>query len=632
MKKKSWGEPLSKIEAHRDLESFLQISFRRRVLLAGVLVLAGMAALVARMFHLQVTEHRDLSTRAQENRIRFMPLVPERGTIYDAKGRPLTQNILRYQVMVNPSEVNDLKSLLAQIADVLPLSEAEISDFMKRYRASRRYQNVMLKDSITEEEHYRLAVRLYQFPGVKIASYYERYYPQGALTAHIIGYINRISAEDLQTINAEDYHGINYIGRSGIERQYEAYLRGKPGYQQVETDANGNLVRVLEELPAQRGQDIYLTLDLDLQRYMDELLAEHQGSSVAINTETGGILGMVSKPGYDPNLFARGISQAQYDALLHNPNDPLYDRAVRGNYPPGSVIKPAMYLAGLFHHVVTPQSVVFCPGYFVIPNSDSTHRFRCWKHSGHGALSGAQAIAQSCDVYFYTLGYRLGIDRMGSYLQNLSIGQKTGVDLPDEDAAIMPSRAWKQQRFKTNWYIGDTVNVSIGQGYMTVTPLQLAHMTALIARDGQTFTPHLLSQRYDALAGKFIPYQAPPAARVANYVAADWQEVRHAMHLVMTSAHGTGRRAAHGAPYQMAGKSGTAQVITYRREQDGSHQRLRKEENDNAMFIAFAPFEAPKVAVSVVIERGGEGGAVSGPIARKITDFCLLGGQDTGNA
>ena len=618
------GEVLAQGDEKGDLHKLVERSFTRRVLIAVALVMAGMAGLLARMFHLQVKRHAYYSTRSQNNRIRIKPLLPERGTIYDARGIALTENILRYRVMVNPSLTQNLSRLLVDVGAVLPISEQERADFLERYQASRRYESVLLKDSIGEDEYYRLSVKLYEFPGVEIEPYYQRYYPYGELTAHVVGYTNRIGEKDLLEIDAEAYRGIHFIGRAGIERQYEALLRGKTGFQQVETDANGYQVRLLREVPAQRGRDIYLSLDLALQRFIYAAFGAYRGSCVVIDPRDGGVLAIVSKPSFDPNLFAEGISRRHYRRLLEDPHAPLYDRALSGRYPPGSVIKPAMLLAGLYYRLVDADTTVFCPGYYTIPNSQSKRRFHCWKRSGHGSMDARQALAQSCDVYFYSLGFRLGIDRIGAYLGGLGIGRRTGIDLPGEGSGLLPGRRWKEKNYKTAWYIGDTVNVIIGQGYLTTTPLQLACLAGLIARDGKTCTPRLLKYSYDPQTMRFVPVKPLPGERVANYEAGQWRLVRAAMEETIHSPQGTGYHIiGKGLRYRMAGKSGTVQVVSFKSDEHVAVDKLAKEHRDNEMFIAYAPAKAPKLALSIAVERSG-GSHTSSLLARKISDFYLL--------
>lgn len=622
------ADPLAERREQADFDTYLKISFTRRVLLAAVAVLAGMGALLARMFFLQIRQYDYYRTRSQSNRVRIKPLMPERGTIFDRNGIALTENILRYRVVVNPSQTDNLNALLESACKILPLSEAERNAFIQRYRATRRYETAVLKDSITEDEHDSLAVQLYKLPGLSIEPYYERYYPHGVLCAHLVGYTNRINEKDLERIKPDDYRGIDFIGRSGIESQYEDRLRGKPGYQQVETDANGNLVRLLNEVPAERGQDIYLSLDLKLQRFIYNLLGNYHGSSVVINPETGEVLAMVSKPGYDTNLFTRGITQRQYQNLLDDPNGPLYDRALKGRYPPGSVVKPMMYLAGLHYGAVQPETRVQCTGAWHVPESKNGRPFHCWKRSGHGPMNGDSAITQSCDIYFYTLGYRLGIDKMNAYCSYFSIGKPTGIDLPDEDSGLMPSREWKEKKYKTNWYIGDTVNTSIGQGFLTTTPLQLAYMTALIARNGKSFTPHLLRRIYDPVKASFADAFPAEGSTISVYASDAWELAKRAMEHVVHSPNGTGHGISAGLRYRMAGKSGTVQVISFKTNKRIPGSQLAKEHQDNAMFVAYAPVQAPKIAVSMVVERGGGGSHTAAPLVRKITDFYLLGAAE----
>ena len=496
--------------------------------------------------------------------------------------------------------------------------------FFRLYKQTRRYESAVLKSSISEQDYYRLAVQLYRLPGVSVEEYYERYYPYGELAAHVIGYTNRISEEDLETLNPDDYRGLQYIGRSGIEQQYEERLRGKPGYQQVETEANGNIVRLMREQPAVRGQDIYLSLDIELQAFIYHALGDYRGSSVMIDPQTGEVLAMVSKPGFDANLFARGISQRQYKRLQEDPHGPMYDRALKGRYPPGSVIKPFMSLAGYHYGVFTPYTRVNCPGYFRVPGA--ARRFHCWNRHGHGSVNADRAMAQSCDVYYYHLGYQLGIERIAEFASHFRLGIPTGIDMPDEGSGVVPTREWKQKRFKTQWYIGDTINCSIGQGFFTTTPLQLAYMTALIARDGSEFTPRLLRKVYDPESATAVELKAPLATgKVAVYEPGIWNTVRQDMMNVIHSTYGTARNISRGLTYRMAGKSGTVQVVSFKTERRVHAHELGAEEQDNAMFIAFAPADKPRLAISMVVERGGGGSSTAAPLVRQISDYYLQG-------
>lgn len=624
MSKFDWSDDPLKDKADNDGEH-LQRSFARRAMLLAGITLAGMAGLFGRLFYLQVERHEHYRTRSQSNRVRIKPLVPERGTIYDRHGRALTENILRHQVVVNPWQVQDLDALLVQLGTILPLSDEEISDFRHRYQRSRRYEFVVLKDSVNEAEHYQLAAMLYRFPGVAIEPTHERYYPYGSLLSHVLGYTNRINQKDLETLNPDDYHGLDSMGRAGIERQYEDALRGKPGFRQLEADVNGNLVRLLSEKSAVRGQDIYLTLDVDLQQRISEVMGDHRGACVVLDPNNGEVLAMVSRPSYDANLFVRGITQRQYDRLLNHEYSPLYHRAVKGRYAPGSVIKPMMAMAGLHYGLYSPQSRVNCSGYYRIPDSSTKRRFHCWQRSGHGSLDMEHAIAESCDIYFYSLGYKLGVDRIHDYAQHFSLGHKTGIDLPDESSGILPSRAWKLKQHGSQWYIGDTINISIGQGFLTTTPLQLAQMTAIIANDGIVYKPHLLRQYYDPQSASFRTPQTVPGQHIPVYDAAAWRAAKHAMSSVMNSRYGTARRVGQGLDFTMAGKSGTVQVISFQDNRRILAKDLADEHQDNAMFIAFAPLDKPKVAVSMVIERGGGGSSVAAPLVAQIIDSYLHG-------
>lgn len=618
---KRFADPLTSTE-QGEMERRLKVSFVRRTLLAAMVVLAGFLTLLGRMSYLQIWRYDYYRTRSQNNRVRLKIVPPERGIIYDRQGKALSENILRYRVVLSPSQTQNVRETLHQLGEILPLSAQEIEQFLQTYKKVRRYESAVIKPSITEQERYELSVQLYRLAGVGIESYYERYYPYGALLAHVVGYINRINERDTKIIDEEVYRGLSVIGRMGLEKQYEARLRGKSGYQQVETDVNGNLVRILESEPAQRGQDLYLSIDVELQKFIHETLGDYRGSCVAIEPQTGEVLAMVSKPSFDPNLFVRGIAHSQYKRLMDDPDTPLYDRALKGRYPPGSVIKPVMNLAGYYYGMFNSRTTVNCPGHYVIPDSSSSRRFHCWNRRGHGLVNGDKALAQSCDVYYYTLGYQLGIDRMANFAQYFGLGVVTGIDLPDESAGVMPTRTWKEKRFKRPWYLGDTINASIGQGFVTTTPLQLAYMTALIARDGVPFTPRVLRYVYDPVVQSFERLAQKQQERVEIYREAHWREVRRSMENVIHSAIGTGKGIAQGMQYRMAGKSGTVQVISFQGERIAPKD-LKKEHQDNAMFIAFAPAADPKIALSIVVERGGGGSSTAAPMIRQITDFYL---------
>lgn len=620
-----YRDPIHKQEG-QDAAERKQRQFGRRIYLLLLAVVLGFMVLIWRVFVLQIRKYDWYRTRALSNRVRILAVTPVRGTIFDRHGVALTENILRRRVVVYPFQVVDKQKLLSDFAEILPLSAEEISRFEARYRASRRYEAVVLKESIDEQAYYRLSARLFRLPAVVIEPFYERYYPFGSLFSHVLGYINRISGEDLDKLDKDAYQGLSVIGRAGIERQYEARLRGRAGYEQVETDANGNVVRLLQSIPALRGQDIYLTLDAKLQRFIDTAMGELRGSCVAIAPETGEVLAMVSKPSYDANLFVRGISQRHYQRLLSDAHSPLFDRALKGRYAPGSVIKPMMSLAGRYYGVSDGKLSVECRGYYRPPDAQSERRFHCWHRQGHGVLQEKQAIAQSCDVYYYQLGYRLGIDRLQTFASAFGFGAQTGIDLPNEEAGVLPSKTWKMKRFSRPWYIGDTINASIGQGFWATTPLQLACMTAILARDGMPFTPYLLQAVFEPELGKkraVSPTQ--PIEKLSIYQQEDWQAIKQAMIEVAHGKKGSAKAAFAGTPYQVAGKSGTVQVVSFQSNQRVKQEELAKELRDNAMFIAFAPADKPKIALAMVLERAGGGSSVAAPIVRQICDYFLRG-------
>jgi len=595
--------------------------FLIRAMVAGVFVLACLLVVVHRLVSLQVERHEHFSTLSQDNRVRVEPLPPTRGLIYDANGILLADNYATFSLEIVPEKVEDLDALIAELSGLIPVADKDLKRFATLRKQRRRYEGIAIRTNLTQEEVARIAVNNHRFPGAGVRAELVRYYPLGEHTAHVLGYVGRINEEELQRVDVSAYRGTNYIGKSGVEKAHEEALHGRVGHQQVEVNAKGRVLRVLQSRAPAPGQDLHLYLDIRLQQDAAEALGERRGAIVAIDPRTGGVLAMVSRPSFDPNLFVEGISQADYQALLQSPDKPLYDRAIRGQYPPGSTIKQFVALGGLASGAVSFRKAKYCPGFYQLPGHD--HKYRDWKRGGHGSVAMELAIAQSCDVYFYDLANDMGIDRLHRFLADFGFGAPTGVDVAGELGGLLPSREWKRRARNQPWYPGETLIVGIGQGYFLATPLQLAVATATMATRGRFIQPRVV--RATRAPGSELLTETPIVThQVAGYNPRDWDDVIRAMAAVVETDRGTAKRIRTPA-YRIAGKTGTSQLFTIgqkeRYREDQVDERLR----DHALFVAFAPAEDPRIAVAVIVENGGSGGATAAPVARQVLDSYLLG-------
>ena len=600
-------------------------AFLTRAIVAGMLVIAAVAVLVGRMVELQVVDHEHFTTLSRENRVKVVPLPPTRGLIYDRNGVLLAQNRPAYSLEITPEQVDDVEHVLDQLAEVIEIGEEDLERFWKLKQRKRRFDSVPIRVNLTPDEAAQFAVHHHRFPGVDIKAQLLRHYPHDIKTTHVLGYVGRISQRDLDQIDASNYAGTSHIGKNGVEKTYESALHGAVGYEQIEINAAGRRVRTLEQTPPEPGVDIHLHLDIGLQEVAMRAFGDHNGAIVAINPKNGGVLAFVSQPGYDPNLFVEGISKKDYNALQGDDNRPLYNRALRGQYPPGSTVKPFMGLAGLEHNAVEYDTSVYCRGFFQLPGN--THRYRDWKKGGHGPMDLDAAIVQSCDVYFYKLAYELGIDRLHEYLSQFGFGGRTGIDLTGESTGLLPSREWKRRARRQPWYPGETLIVGIGQGYFLTTPLQLAAATAAIANNGIFHTPRVVEYLRTRETGEITPI--PPSAKpIPKASQQNWEDVRTGMANVVESARGTAKRI-RSDRYRIAGKTGTAQVFTVAQDEEYDEEDLEKKLRDHALFIAYAPIEDPQIAIAVVVENGGHGGSTAAPIARTIMDAYLLRDEES---
>lgn len=595
---------------------------KHRIVAAVVIMVAMFGVILARLVYLQIARHDHYTTLSQDNRVKVIPVPPGRGLIYSRDGVLLAENRPAFSLEVVPERVTDLQATLAQLRRVVDITDLDVERFHKLLRQKRRFENVPLRFALTEEEVARFAIDRHRFRGVEVVAAPSRYYPVGTPLSHVVGYVGRIDEEDLRTIDAANYSATTHIGKSGVEQSYEAILHGEVGYEQVEVNSQGRVLRVLERAAAKSGADLRLTLDLSLQSVATEALAGRRGAVVAIDPNTGAVLALVSSPGYDPNPFVNGISAPLYAQLLDSPDRPLYNRALQALYPPGSTIKPFLALAGLEYGVRKPTAEEWCPGFFQLRGDD--HKYRCWKRPGHGHLDVSGAIAESCDVYFYSLAQDLKIDRIHEFLDRFGFGRRTGIDLPRESAGVNPSREWKRAARKEPWYPGETLIAGIGQGFHLVTPLQLAHAAAVIARRGVSATPHIVDriERADSGEGEAVAAEEEAAVQVRQ--AKTWEVIVEALHQVVQGPRGTARRSAEGASYQYAGKTGTSQLFGLKQDEERELEDIDERLRDHGLFIAFAPIEAPRIAVAVVIENGGSGSGAAAPVARRVLDHYLL--------
>ena len=596
--------------------------FGRRALIALTLVLAAILTLTGRLVYLQIINHDHFKTLSESNHVKLQPVAPTRGLIFDRNGIMLADNLPSHRLEVTPERSDDLDATLAQLQELIEISQEDISRFFKLRRQVAPYTGIPLRFRLDDTELARVALRLHELPGVEIKADLNRHYPLGLLTAHIVGYVGRIDEQELQRIDTSQYRGSTHIGKTGVEKSYEPLLRGQVGHQHVEVNAEGRVLRVLDRVPPVPGRDVYLTIDIHLQQVAEQALQDHNGAVVAIDPRNGEILALVSVPAFDPNPFVNGIDAASYRALNTSRDRPLYNRALRGVYPPGSTIKPLMGLAALEYGIKHSGNTVYCPGFFRLPGS--RHRFRDWKRRGHGPVDLDNAISQSCDVYFYDLAMHLGIERIHDFLGQFSLGHPTGIDLPGEKSGLLPSKAWKRAVHNQPWYKGETVIVGIGQGYMLATPLQLAYSTAVLANRGRRIEPHVLYATRDPENTRIELYTPSPRAPIEVLHPGHWNDVMNAMINVVHGARGTARRVGNGSPYRIAGKTGTAQVFSLGQNQRYNAKKIAKHLHDHALFVAFAPAEDPRIAVAVIAEHGGGGSSTAAPIAKQVLDAHLL--------
>jgi len=606
--------------------------FRFRVALSGALVFAAFVLLLGRFFHLQVVQHAYYTTRAEDNRISLVPIVPNRGVIVDRNGIVLARNYSAFTLEITPSKVDDLEATIEGLSKVIEILPKDRKRFRRLLEESKNFESLPIRTRLSEEEVARFAANRYLFPGVEVKARLFRQYPLGPVAAHAIGYINRINKRDLEMIEEDDqaanYKGTDHIGKTGLEQRYEYQLHGETGYEQVEIDAGGRASRSLSRTAPVQGNNLTLTLDVKLQEMAEKAFGDRRGALVAIEPATGGILALVSAPSFDPNLFVDGIRSDDWELLNNSPDRPMLNRALNGAYPPGSTFKPFMALAALETGKRTAGQTIADPGVF----NFGGHQFRDDKKGGHGTVDMYKSIVQSCDTYYYMLANDMGIDSIARFMAQVGLGQRTGIDIEGESEGVLPSPEWKQRRFKRpeqqKWFAGETISVGIGQGYNAYTPIQLAQAIATVANNGVMFRPHLVKYITDSRTGERTMIEPEPL-RILPWKRQNVETVKKAM--IGVNSAGTAARAFAGAPYVSAGKTGTAQVFSLKGA-DYKSSSVKKELRDHALYIAFAPADQPKIALAVLVENGGFGAQSAAPIARMVFDYYLLGKLPKGAA
>jgi penicillin-binding protein 2 len=599
--------------------------YQTRLKVAAVLIIVTFAVLLGRLIVLETLQYEYFNTLAESNRISLVPAPPNRGLITDRNGVVLAENRAVYTIEVYPNEISDIQATINDLASVIDLDEADRRRFDKRMRESKKADSLSVKSFLSDAEVARFAAAKYRFKGIEMTTRLFRNYPMGKTAAHVLGHVGRISPQEKAALEARGdsvaYRGIESIGKDGVEKTYEREIKGVAGYAEVEINAAGRGVRTLSRRASVPGNKLRLAIDIKLQKIGEEAFAGRRGAAVAIEPSTGDVLALISQPSFDPNAFVDGIDPALWRELNQSIDRPLNNRPLRGAYPPGSTIKPFMALAALETGTRTAERTIIDPGFYTLPGQ--AHQYRCWKTEGHGPVDLHRSVVVSCDTYFYGLAVEMGIERMHDFLTRFNFGKPSGIDIEGERSGLNPNEGWKRSRFKDKWYTGDTVSAGIGQGYVLTTPMQLAYATAVMANRGVAYRPHLAKEIVDVKTGRIRAVALKPVF-VSNFDARNVDRVREAMFGV-TQPGGTAAQAAAGAPYSIAGKTGTAQVIGMKQGQKYRESEVDERLRDHAWFIAFAPADDPKIALAILVENGGHGGSAAAPIARKIMDYWILG-------
>jgi penicillin-binding protein 2 len=601
--------------------------FTRRIIACSVIAVLLSGTVLTRLAILQLVNAEYYAAQSQGNRIRVQPLPPARGLIFDRNQNILAENTPSYQLEVTPEQVPDLEDTLTRLESSGLIKSESTGRIRNLIASKRRFDSIPIRQGMSDDEVARFAVLRPYFPGVEIRARLARYYPYGNIAAHALGYVSGISAADQEMLDPAEYAGSAYIGKVAVERAFEPDLHGLPGHQDVLVNVRGRMMQVLDTELAVPGRDLILSLDINAQMTAEAELEGRRGAVVAIDPSNGEILVFASAPGFDPNGFIRGLSREEFRTLQNDADQPLFNRALRGAYPPGSTIKPMLALAGLEQNSSLATQRVYCRGYYSLPGNP--HRYRDWKPEGHGLINLHDAVAQSCDTYFYEMANELGIDIISRTLMDFGLGTSTDIDIGPESNGLVPTREWKRRNFSAPedqiWFPGETVITGIGQGYLLATPLQLAHATATIAARGKRFRPSMVQGIRDPMTGAIAQRQPRELTPVHVSNASNWDQIVSAMEAVITDPRGTARAIGTDAPWSIAGKSGTAQVFSVAQNETYNKEELAERMRDHALFVAFAPVEEPRIAVAVIVENGGSGSGVAGPVARKVLDTYLGG-------
>ncbi len=595
-----------------------------RLILSAILVFILLSIVIGRLYVLQIVDNEHFTTLADSNRVHINALPPTRGLIFDRNGVILANNIPSYRLEITKEELADeFDATITQLQQFIDISERDLKKFKQLSRRRRPFESVPLRFNLSDQEVSLFSVNQHLYSGVQINARLTRHYPLKNHAVHILGYVSRIDERDLKRIDTINYSGTTHIGKIGLERYYENELHGTVGVQQVEVNAHGRILRVLSETPPQAGQNLILNIDSNLQRVAEEAFGDHKGAVVAIDPRNGEVLALASMPTFDPNLFVNRISFKDYNYLRNSRDQPLFNRALSGQYPPGSTTKPLFALLGLEENIVGHKQTVFCPGYYQLSNDD--HKYRDWKKKGHGKMNVDQAITQSCDVYFYDLSYRTGIDRMSAFMRQFGFGSKTGIDTTGERSGLMPSREWKRKVRREPWFPGETLITGIGQGALLTTPLQLAAATAAITQNGQSYQPQLVHSIEYPSKSELIVIETKPTHKYNVKKAKNLVHIIKSMENVVHHHRGTaywhiGKK----STYKLAGKTGTAQVFSIKQDEEYDEEKVAKKLRDHALFVSFAPLENPKIAIAIIVENGGNGSSTASPIAKKVMDAYLL--------
>ena len=594
--------------------------FARRAFVGFIFVVLLIGMLILNVYHLQVKEYDKYQTRSNDNRIKLIPVAPNRGLIYDRNGVLLAENRPVYNLEEVPEDVDDLEQNLADVSQLLEISDIQQSEFLKNIRKQRRFKSQVLKARLNEKEVAIFSVNQHKFPGFSIEARLARHYPFGDTLTHALGYVARLNKKELSELEsanlATNYRATHDYGKLGIEKFYERLLHGTVGSQRVEVNNRGRIIRTLNTVTPTPGEDLVLTLDVGLQQIAQHALKDARGAIVVMDPKDGGILALYSNPSYDPNLFVHGISGKNYRKLL-NPDRPLINRATQGSYAPASTVKPHLAILGLEEGIVTEQTKVWDPGFFQIPNVK--HKWRDWKRWGHGHVNVYQAIEESCDTYYYRIAYRAGITKISNFMAQFGFGDLSGIDIHEETSAIMPTVEWKKERFKENWWPGDTISVGIGQGYWTATPIQIANAVTILVNKGVHRQPHLVqvTKQHNDINQLFTEEKKPVELKNPDH----WRIALKAMHNTVSKTTGTAHKAFKGVDYDPAGKTGTAQVVSIAQGEKYDASKLNERHRDNAIYTGFAPYDDPRVVVAVVVENQGAGSSVAAPVARQLMDY-----------